>query len=297
MMISSIQDNQKELERCQKAVDERLRGFFTEGGKHAELLESMRYSLLAGGKHIRAAICIKFNEAAGGTIGSVLDAACAIEMLHTYTLIHDDLPCMDNDDLRRGKPSNHIVFGETIATLAGDALQAAAFETLLRSDIEPGSLVRMALVFAEAAGPEGVCGGQYLDLAGEGKKLSANDLLEIHRKKTAALISGAARMGVIAGGGSQMQIEAADAYAHHVGLAFQIRDDVLDCTATEVKLGKPIGSDRESGKTTFATLFGVDKCDDMIRSETEKAVQALSGNFSDTEFLVWLAGMLADRKY
>ena len=305
MLMDGIENSEmhremhRELDICRAAVEKRLSDYFAV--QHSEisyamLIESMRYSLLAGGKRIRAVICMKFCEAAGGDPEDALDAACAIEMLHTYSLIHDDLPCMDNDAIRRGKPSNHIKYGEFTATLAGDALQASAFETLLHSGLPSDSIVRMAQILSNAAGPRGICGGQYLDLSGEEKQLTAEELFEIHRMKTAALIIASARLGVIAGGGSAEQIESAEDYACAIGLAFQIRDDVLDCTATEEELGKPIGSDKENKKTSIATLLGVDGCKGIIIELTQRAIAALDGKFNDAAFLIWLARMLAERK-
>jgi len=288
---------QQELERCQTIVGETLSGYFAEEGAcNAKLNESMRYSLLGGGKRIRPIICLKFCEAAGGELATALDAACAIEMLHTYSLVHDDLPCMDDSDMRRGKPSNHKKYGEFTATLAGDALQAAAFETMISSDLPPDVVVDMTRVMAEAAGPYGICGGQHLDVHNVWKPLSEEELTEIHNLKTAVLISAAARIGVIAAGGAPEQVKAAEEYALAVGLAFQVCDDVLDITATENEIGKPMGSDLENNKTTFAMLMGVGKCEEIIRKETEKAVAALEGKFNDTGFLTWLAHMLAERK-
>ena len=263
---------------------------------HDMLLEAMGYSLFAGGKRIRAVICMKFCMAVGGAPEAALDAACAIEMLHTYTLIHDDMPCMDNDDVRRGKPSNHIEYGEDIAMLAGDALQAAAFETLLQSDLPPSAIVEMARVLAAAAGPNGICGGQYLDLLSIGRQLTMDELLKINSMKTAALIVASARIGVIAGNGSQEQMVAAIQYALALGLAFQIRDDVLDYTATIEELGKPIGSDKENKKTTFASLLDVYACEVIISEMTRKAIKALDEKFDDKGFFKWLANLLAERK-
>ena len=288
---------QQGFERCRAAVDERLAEYFTERASYAVLLESMRYSLLAGGKRIRAVLCLKLCEAAGGAVEDALDAACAIEMLHAYSLIHDDLPCMDDDDLRRGKPSNHIRFGEFTATLAGDALQAAAFETLLNAKLPPATVAGMGRVLAEAAGPRGICGGQYLDLSGEGKHQTRNGLEETHKLKTAALISASAKLGVLAAGGMQEQIRAAAEYASAVGFAFQIRDDLLDYTATPEDFGKPIGSDKKNEKSTFAALLGADECEKLIAAETERAISALDGAFIDAGFLIWFARMLAQRKY
>jgi len=286
----------QELELCKAAVDERLDGFFTGDSSYGMLLESMRYSLMSAGKRIRAVICIKLCEAVGGKKEDALEAACAIEMLHTYSLIHDDLPCMDDDDMRRGKPSNHVQYGESTAVLAGDALQAAAFETILQSDLPPGAVVDMALTLALAAGPEGICGGQFVDLNFEGKQPVTAELIMLSGMKTATLMAAAARIGAIAGGGSPEQIIAADMYARALGLAFQMRDDLLDCVADEGELGKPVGSDRKNDKVTFATLMGADDCESMIHVITKKAVSVLSGEFADTKFLAWLARTLETRK-
>ena len=289
---------QEELRLCQAFIERRLAEFFPDAGEgYAALLESMRYSLLAGGKRIRPVICLKFCEAAGGSAESALDAACAIEMLHTYSLIHDDLPCMDDDDTRRGMPSNHIKFGEYTATLAGDALQAAAFETLLKSELPPERAAEAAGILAQAAGAHGICGGQYLDIFKEGKPMTAHEIIEIHSAKTAAMFSAAARIGVIAAGGTQEQIAAAEQYALSIGMAFQIKDDVLDRSAAPEELGKPVGSDMQNNKTTFLTLYGMQECEKMIRAETEKAIAALGGAFTNTSFLVWLAYLLTERKY
>jgi len=198
--------------------------------------------------------------------------------------------------MRRGMPSNHVEFGEFTAILAGDALQATAFETLSNSDLSAQAVVEMVHVLAQAAGPHGICGGQYLDLSGEGWQLTIDELLELYAMKTAALISAAAKLGVIAGNGTPQQLDAAHAYAQSIGLAFQVRDDVLDCIATEEELGKPIGSDEENEKSTFASLLGVEACEKMICKETEKAIEALEGNFDNTPFLIWLARKLAERK-
>jgi len=255
----------------------------------------MRYSLLAGGKRIRAVLCIKFCEAAGGNFEKALNAACAIEMLHAYSLIHDDLPAMDDDDLRRGKPSNHIAYGEATAILAGDALQAAAFDALLASELPADTIVEMGKIFAKAAGPHGICGGQLLDLENEGIQIELEQLEEINKYKTAQLISASAIMGVIAAGGTKAQIEAAQEYALSLGLAFQIRDDLLDYIADEKELGKPLLSDKNSNKTTYASLLDLDSCNEIIAKQTKKAVDAIESEFGEIGFLSWLAYMLAER--
>ena len=191
------------------------------------LAEAMRYSLLAGGKRIRPMLVLEFCRICGGDIDAAMPVACAIEMLHTYSLIHDDLPCMDDDELRRGRPTNHVVYGECTATLAGDALQAEAFGTILRSGLPAGRKARCAEYLADAVGLDGMCGGQFLDMLGEGKTLSEQELTDINSRKTGALLTAACRMGVAAGGGSAAQLEAASLYGAAIGAAFQIRDDML----------------------------------------------------------------------
>ena len=293
-----------ELEQARLRVEERLAAYFPGEG----LQEAMRYSLLGGGKRIRPILALKFCEAAGGKAEEALEFACGVEMLHTYSLIHDDLPCMDDDDLRRGRPTNHKVYGECVATLAGDALQAAAFQTVLcapgpwseEGKAAPG---RAAAVLAEAAGESGMCGGQYYDTLGDGKPHTEEELIAIHDKKTGALLRAACLMGVIAASGQRTVDEsclaAARAYATELGLAFQIRDDMLDVTATEEALGKPIGSDAANSKTTYVTLLGLAGCAGRIRDCTERAKAALeSGHFrGSTEFLCRLADELATREY
>jgi geranylgeranyl diphosphate synthase type II len=287
-----------EFERCRRLVEARLDGFFAEQSPARTLLDAMRYSLTGGGKRVRAVLCIHFCKAAGGDELRALDAACAVEMLHAYSLIHDDLPCMDDDDLRRGKPSNHIVYGECVATLAGDALQAAAFGTLLASSLPPGAVVEMGKTLAEAAGPAGICGGQHLDMLAQSAAEPANpgEVFEMYAMKTSSLFAASAKRGVLAAGGSAGQIEAAEGYAAALGLAFQLRDDILDCTATTEQIGKPAGSDKAAGKATLAGLFGTEECEAIIGELTEKAVATLEGAFRDTAFLEWLANKLATRK-
>lgn len=259
------------------------------------LAEAMRYSLLAGGKRIRPMLVLEFCRISGGEINAALPVACAIEMLHTYSLIHDDLPCMDNDDLRRGKPSNHKVFGESTATLAGDALQALAFETVLSADIPTPCALKCAKLLANAAGHEGICGGQELDLAWEGRALSASELEEIYLRKTSALIRAACLMGVAAAGGTKEQEEAAIGYADNFGIAFQIRDDMLDVVGDEETFGKPIGSDRGEGKTTFVDILGLNGCLRVIEAHSESAVEALSG-LESTDFLTHLVRIFEKRE-
>lgn len=259
-----------------------------------KLTDSMHYSLTAGGKRLRAILTLEFCRICGGDVEKALPVACGVEMLHTYSLIHDDLPVMDNDDLRRGKPSNHKVFGECTATLAGDALQALAFETILKADLPALRALKCAQILANAAGHEGICGGQQLDLEWEGKILSAPELEEIYLRKTSALIRAACLMGVAAAGGTQAQRDAAARYADHFGYAFQIRDDMLDVIGDEKTFGKPIGSDREEGKTTFADLLGLEKSQQLVREHSALAANALSA-MADADFLVHLVHALEER--
>ena len=285
-----------ELKELQNEINAALDGCFRDDCAQKELLEAMRYSLLAGGKRIRPVLLLKFCEAAGGDKHAALPAACGIEMLHTYSLIHDDLPCMDNDDLRRGRPTCHKVFGETNAVLAGDALQSAAYYAVLSSPAAPERTAAMAKTLAFAAAEQGMCGGQYLDTSKEGIPVTAEELREIHRLKTGALLRAACVMGVQCAGGTAEQEAAAESFAMNLGLAFQIRDDVLDCISTEAELGKPIGSDKAEGKTTFVSLFGAEECARLVHHHTALAKAALSGHFPDTDFLCWLADLLADRR-
>ena len=295
---------QQEYDSCRSLIEERLNGFFSESCPQKVLLDAMRYSLLAGGKRIRPVLAMKFCQAAGGKVEDALDFACAVEMLHTYSLIHDDLPCMDNDDLRRGKPTCHKVFGETVATLAGDALQAAAFRTVLAAE---GPWVNSTVsgpwaaahYLAEAASERGMCGGQFLDTKNEDAPRTIDELRLIHAGKTGALLRAACLMGVCASAGrrdvSPKAFEAAREYSEHLGLAFQIQDDILDVTATTETLGKPVGSDEANQKTTFVTLLGVEECRKLVLEHTELAKAALVGVFEDTGFLYWIADLLADR--
>lgn len=261
----------------------------------AGLAEAMRYSLLAGGKRIRPMLVLEFCRISGGDVEKALPVACAIEMLHTYSLIHDDLPCMDNDTLRRGKPTNHVVYGECTAMLAGDALQAEAFGSILRSDLPSDRRAACAECLADAVGADGMCGGQYLDMISEGKKLSEEELLNLDGRKTGALIIAACRMGVAAAGGDERMDEAASLYGSCIGSAFQLRDDILDVVSNNAVLGKPVGSDADENKNTYMALYGREKCEFMIGKLTDYAKNTLSGAFEDTAFLCALADSLAVR--
>ncbi len=293
-------DHSTEMARIARLVETRLAGFFPGDG----LREAMRYSLLAGGKRIRPILTVQFCRAAGGREEDALDFACGVEMLHTYSLIHDDLPCMDNDDLRRGKPTCHKVFGECVATLAGDALQAAAFETVLSAPgLSDRARAEAALALAEAAGDRGMCGGQYYDTEGDGQPHTEQELTAINAAKTGALLRAACRMGVLAASDQSAWdssfLSAAEEYAAHLGLAFQIQDDILDATSTTETLGKPVGSDASNAKSTYWSLLGPEVCKRRVEEETSLAKAALErikwpGNVA---FLGWLADKLAQRSY
>ena len=260
------------------------------------LAEAMRYSLLAGGKRIRPMLVLEFCRIAGGDMQDAMPVACAIEMLHTYSLIHDDLPCMDNDDLRRGKPTSHKVYGECTAVLAGDTLQAEAFGTILRSSLPAERKALCAEILAGAVGLDGMCGGQYLDMQWEGKKLTEQELTEINSRKTGALLVAACQMGVAAAGGSRQMLDAAGHFGSAIGMAFQIRDDVLDVISTADVLGKPIGSDAQESKNTYMALMGQEGCEKTIAQLTAFAKGVLSEAFDDTAFLCELADSLSTRE-
>jgi geranylgeranyl diphosphate synthase type II len=255
----------------------------------------MRYSLLAEGKRVRPVLTLMFCAACGMDEKAALDAACGVECLHAYSLIHDDLPAMDDDALRRGKPSNHVVFGEWRAILAGDALQAKAFELVAASRIGGTRVVKMIRELARAAGEHGICGGQALDMEAEERGADESGLYKIHAMKTSSLMEAAAKIGVLSAGGSEAQLRAAEEYARAVGTAFQIRDDVLDATSDSATLGKPAGSDEKRGKTTFFTLLGGVRCEEIIAEETKRAKDALCPAFENSFLLCRLADELAYR--
>jgi geranylgeranyl pyrophosphate synthase len=272
-----------------------------ENAPQKELLDAMRYSLLAGGKRVRPILTLKYCQAVCGSMDPALDYACGVEMLHTYSLIHDDLPCMDNDDLRRGKPTCHRVYGECNAVLAGDALQAEAFCRLAASQ-RSASLAangRACAILGEAAGAiSGICAGQYLDMAAEGKPQGLEELTRVHMWKTAALLKAACLLGLAASPtpADERQWSAAARYAEKLGLAFQIRDDMLDEESTTEALGKPVGSDAANGKVTFVTLYGAEECRRLVERYTCEAVESVRGAFRHPEFLCALARSLAERK-
>lgn len=268
--------------------------------REARLIESMKYSLEAGGKRVRPRLVFEFNALCGGNPEAAVPGACAVEMIHTYSLIHDDLPCMDDDDLRRGKPSNHKVFGEDIALLAGDALQTTAFE-ILSSDkaaelMGDKACRKSANALARYAGSTGMVGGQVIDLMSENTNAPIEVLREMDYKKTACLIKAACELGCISAGATDAQLKAASDYAEKIGIAFQIQDDILDQTSSDEELGKPVGSDDENSKSTYVSLLGIDKCRQLVDELTQGAIEALEAFDNNSDLLREFALELAKRK-
>lgn len=265
-------------------VEEALDRLLLSGSTEPSVIhEAMRYSVFAGGKRLRPILCLASCEAVGGDKKTVLPVACAFEFIHTYSLIHDDLPAMDNDDLRRGKPTNHVVFGEANAILAGDALLTFAFEVLCGYGLEYSDKQKYLQVckeIAQASGTIGMVGGQVVDILSENKQIDEETLKFIHRHKTGALIKAPVRAGAILGGGTPEQVEELTCYAENLGLAFQITDDLLDVIGDPEKLGKPTGSDDKNKKATFPSIFGLEKSREMAREAVNKALEALN-NFGE----------------
>ncbi len=265
-----------------------------------EIYRAMRYSLNAGGKRLRPVLMTECARMCGGDENAVMPFAAAMEMIHTYSLIHDDLPCMDNDDLRRGKPTNHKVFGEGMAVLAGDALLNKAFEVVSAYEypgIPAEKVLRAVNMLAVSSGTEGMIGGQVVDIEAENKKITLEELKYLHSLKTGAIIRSACTIGALIGGGSEEDIAACDEFALNLGIAFQICDDILDVTGDEAALGKPIGSDEKSGKNTYVTLLGIDESRNLMEEYTEKAKTALKRFGSEADFLKRLSDRLIIRNY
>lgn len=270
-------------------------------GRESSGLELMRkamaYSLENGGKRIRPMLTLEFCRLCGGDYMSALPLAVGIEMIHTYSLIHDDLPCMDDDDMRRGKPSSHKVFGYANALLAGDALLTLAFETVLSAHCLSGDVkARAGLELAKAAGCSGMIAGQVMDLSNEGRQVSLDDVKATDKRKTGELIRVSALLGCIAAGADEKKIKAAENYCGNIGLAFQIFDDILDVTSDEETLGKPIGSDSEKEKSTYVSLLGLEESERYANELTQNAKKALEIFGSEGEFLLELADRLSGRK-
>ncbi|MBR2869561.1 MAG: polyprenyl synthetase family protein [Clostridia bacterium] len=260
------------------------------------MLDAMAYSLHNGGKRIRPMLALEFCRVCGGNPEKALPFALALEMIHTYSLIHDDLPCMDDDDMRRGKPSSHKVFGEANALLAGDGLLTLAFETALSApDMSAAQKSAAGLELAKAAGCAGMIAGQVMDLGNENKQVSLDEVKNTDRLKTGELIMAAASVGCIAADADEEKIRAARSYCADIGLAFQIVDDILDVTSSTEILGKPVGSDGENNKSTYVSLLGLKESKALANKLTERAKEALSVFGDEKEFLIMLADRLADR--
>ena len=261
------------------------------------IYEAMRYSLLSGGKRLRPILVLLSCELCGGAAEAALPFACALEMIHTYSLIHDDLPAMDNDTLRRGMPTCHVKFGEAMAILAGDALLNRAFEIASEKSILPADRTLTAIrILSEASGAYGMIGGQVIDIESENQSISEETLRGLHALKTGAIIRAAGKMGAAAAGASPEKMDALDAYCLNLGIAFQIQDDILDVVGSEETLGKPIGSDAENGKTTYITLYGRERAEELSREYTKKAEEALSVFGEEKQYLITLAERLTNRK-
>ena len=260
----------------------------------SELFDAMEYSLLAGGKRLRPIFALDFCRMCGGNWVDAAPFAAAMEMIHTYSLIHDDLPCMDNDDFRRGRPTNHKVYGDTMAILAGDALVTDAFMLAASAKLPQPEKMGFAIqVLAQNAGSLGMVGGQVLDIQSEMRELNEQEVIDIQSRKTGALINAACVLGVIAGGGDETKIEAASAFAGALGMAFQIRDDMLDVIGTQEEMGKGVGTDET--KNTFVKLYGLPKCEELVQKYTSAAIDALR-IFEDNAYMTALALSLTDRR-
>ena len=286
------------MHRNATLTEDALRGYYADDEDIQILLDAERYSLFAGGKRIRPMLTIEFCRLFGGDEAAALPFACAVEMIHTYSLIHDDLPCMDDDDLRRGKPTNHKVFGEAYAVLAGDGLLTDAFAVCAMNPHVSGDCAAAAVaILSGAAGSYGMIKGQVMDIYGESHKLSEAELVELHMGKTGAMICASAQLGCLAAGyaPNHEMTEKLTVFAQKIGLVFQIIDDILDVTSTDEELGKNIGSDKDSNKTTFMSFFTVDEAREYAMSLTKEAVNAISGCEGSSR-LIDLAGFLCDRR-
>ena len=269
-----------------------------EASSHGEeiLREAMSYSVENGGKRIRPVLTLEFCRLCGGDVEAALPFACAIEFIHTYSLIHDDLPCMDDDDMRRGKPSSHIRFGEANALLAGDSLLTLAFETALSAEKSDAStVVKAASIIAEAAGRAGMIAGQVLDLENENRSVTADDLRQVDELKTGELIRAACLLGCTAAGADSEKCAAAVSFARNLGLAFQVVDDILDVTSDAATLGKPIGSDESNNKNTYVSLLGLSGAQEAAGKLTAAAIDALDVFGGDADFLIDLSKKLLSR--
>lgn len=295
-------DFKSELLQRKNRVENVLIEYFRDKlGHQKTVVESMEYSINAGGKRLRPILLIEVCKLLGGNEEDALAFACAIEMIHTYSLIHDDLPAMDDDDFRRGKPTNHKVYGEGVAILAGDGLLNLAFETMLEKILEKPELVDRGVkamhIISNASGVKGMIGGQVVDLESEGKKIDEETLDFIHLTKTSAMIEASINAGAVIGGATEKQYTELENYGRSIGLAFQIVDDVLDVTGDEKKLGKKVGSDIDNEKSTYPSLYGIEKSKEMAAELFEKSLKSLEIFDTQADFLRELVEFLRVREY
>ena len=288
--------NEERSAQYRAFIEEYLKNFYQEFKDEPQksLFEAMEYSLLAGGKRLRPIFAMDFCRMCGGDWKNAAPFAAAVEMIHTYSLIHDDLPSMDNDDFRRGRPTNHKVYGEAMAILAGDALLTDAFMVAASAKLpNPQDMGFAISVLAQGAGSLGMVGGQVLDIQAESRELTEQEVIDIQSRKTGALINDACVLGVIAGGGTEEQIAAAARFAGALGMAFQIRDDMLDVIGTKEEMGKGVGTD--AAKNTFVRLYGLEKCEELVQKYTATAISMLD-LFDEKEYMISLAKSLTDRR-
>jgi len=301
MPNKAVPDLKTYLAEKKKTVEAALQGYFPEPeGLTADLTKAMRYSLFAGGKRLRPILCIAGAQAVGGSGREVLPVACALELIHTYSLIHDDLPLMDDDDLRRGKATNHKVFGEPIALLAGDGLLTEAFRLMTSADISakisPNILLRAIGLISRAAGHDGMVGGQAVDIQWEGKTADLPVVKFMHTHKTGALITASVASGAILGGADESQFEAIISYGEKIGLAFQISDDILDIEGDSETMGKQAGADEQKGKMTYPSVLGLNESKRIQSELVQTAVQDLRKFGSRAEPLRQIARYIIERK-
>lgn len=293
-------DFKKELKERSIYIEDKIESYLPkEEGYQKTIFEAMNYSLRAGGKRLRPILLMEAYKLCQGQGEDFVPYSVAMEMIHTYSLIHDDLPALDNDDLRRGKPTNHIVFGEAMAILAGDALLNTAYETMLNATFKhprPELSLRAAYEISRGAGIYGMIGGQVVDVESEDKKINKDKLDYIHMNKTAAMIVGSVRAGAILAGVDEDRLESLTKYAENIGLAFQIVDDILDIEGDEKLLGKRVGSDLDNDKSTYPSLLGIDASKKIVENLIEEAKTSLEVFASDAEFMNALADFIRERQ-
>ncbi len=298
--MSQVMDLQTFMKDRKKLVEDALFSYMKSVEAPEILLESMNYSLKAGGKRLRPLLVLATLKSFGKPEELGMPVACAVEMIHTYSLVHDDLPSMDDDDFRRGKPTNHKVFGEAMAILAGDALLTHSFEVmedLLNLDVKPMKVVTLMKELAKAAGPRGMVGGQVADMEGEGAQLSLQDLEYIHRNKTGKLLGYSIVAGAILGDATEEQISKLEQFGDHLGLAFQIRDDILDIEGDASKIGKPVGSDTQNEKTTYPSLLTMNGAKEKLEYHINEAKHILADIPLESDLLVQLCDLIAKRDH